>query len=54
MSPCQHKELQELSLIFSQGNATIKQVKQLSELLSEINRSFNQPQNQEFYISEPY
>jgi len=53
MSPAQQKELQELSLIFSQGNASPKQIQQLSELLAQINRSFERVLNPESCITEP-
>ncbi|MBL4764838.1 MAG: hypothetical protein JKX67_06120 [Colwellia sp.] len=38
MSPYQQKKLQELSLIFSQGRASPKQIQQLSALLAQINQ----------------
>jgi len=38
MSPAQQKKLQELSLIFSEGKASPKQIKELSELLAQINK----------------
>jgi hypothetical protein len=37
VSPAQLKKLQELSHVFSQGNANPKQIQQLSDLLAEIN-----------------
>lgn len=39
MSPAQQKKLQELSLIFSEGKASPKQIKELSELLAQINKT---------------
>jgi len=53
MSPSQQKKLQELSLIFSQGKASPKQIQQLSELLAQINRVYEQTINQEPRIAEP-
>jgi len=53
MSPSQQKKLQELSLIFSQGKASPKQIQQLSELLAQINRVYEQTINQEPCIAEP-
>lgn len=50
MSPIQQKELQELGRAFSQGYASPKQIKQLSELLSQINRAFEKPLNVEDFI----
>jgi len=52
MSPAQQKKLQELSLVFSQGKASPKQIKQLSELLAQINRVFEQS-SYEHSIAEP-
>lgn len=53
MSPIQQKKLQELSLIFSQGKATPKQIQQLSELLAEINLALEQSHSYESGINEP-
>ncbi len=53
MSPSQQKQLNELSLIFSQGKASPKQIQQLSELLAQINKVFEHPPNHENCISEP-
>lgn len=53
MSPSQQKKLQELSLIFSQGKASPKQIQQLSELLAQINRVNEQSLNHEQCIAEP-
>jgi len=52
MSPVQQKKLQELSFVFSQGKASPKQIQQLSELLAQINRVFEQS-NHEHNIAEP-
>lgn len=38
MSPSQQRKLQDLSLIFSEGRATPKQIQQLSVLLAQINQ----------------
>ncbi len=53
MSPTQKKELQELSLIFSQGQASPKQVQQLFDLLGQINRVFDETINPENCITDP-
>jgi len=53
MSPTQQKELQELSLIFSQGQASPKQVQQLSDLLAQINRVFEKTIKPESCITDP-
>jgi len=53
MSPAQQKKLQELSLIFSQGKASPKQIQQLSELLAQINRVYEQALTPEHCIAEP-
>lgn len=53
MSPSQQKELQELSLIFSHGQASTKQVKQLSELLAQINKAFDKSFNPASFIKNP-
>ncbi len=53
MSPDQQKKLQELSQIFSQGEASPKQIQQLSELLAQINRVYEQSLNHEPCIAEP-
>jgi hypothetical protein len=53
MSPAQHKELQELTIIFSQGQASTKQVQQLSELLAQINKVFEKSLNPEKLINNP-
>ena len=53
MSPAQQKKLQELSVIFSQGKASPKQIQQLSELLAQINRVHEQQPNHENCIAEP-
>ncbi len=37
MSPAQLNQLQELSHVFSKGEANPKQIQQLSELLAQIN-----------------
>lgn len=50
MSPSQLKELKELSYIFSQGQASPKQIQQLSELLAQINRTYEQ---HEYAIAHP-
>ncbi len=52
MSPSQQKQLNELSLIFSQGKATPKQIQQLSELLAQINRVLEQYPSYENCITE--
>ncbi|MDP7591721.1 MAG: hypothetical protein QF552_03295 [Litorilituus sp.] len=38
MSPAQLKKLQALSLIFSEGKASPKQIQELSDLLAHINK----------------
>ncbi len=53
MSPDQQQKLQELSLIFSQGKASPKQIQQLSELLAQINQVYEQSINHEHHIAEP-
>lgn len=53
MSPTQLKELKELSYIFSQGQASSKEVQQLSELLAQFNGVFEHYPNQDNYIGEP-
>ncbi len=53
MSPTQQKELQELSFIFSQGKANPQQIQQLSALLAQINRVYDQNQNSEHTIVGP-
>ena len=53
MSPAQQKKLQELSIIFSQGKASPKQIQQLSDLLAQINRVHEQSLNHEHCIAEP-
>ncbi len=53
MSPAQQKTLQELSIIFSQGKASPKQIQQLSELLAQINRVYEESINSEHCIAEP-
>ena len=53
MSPVQQKQLQELRLIFSQGKASSKEIQQLSELLAQMNRAFEQSLNHEYNVAEP-
>lgn len=53
MTPTQQKKLQELSIIFSQGKASPKQIQQLSELLAQINRIYDQTLMPEHCIAEP-
>lgn len=53
MSPRQLKELKELSYIFSQGQANPKQIKQLHDLLAQINGVFEHSLGQDYYIAEP-
>jgi len=53
MSPAQQKELQELSFIFSQGKANPQQIQQLSALLAQINRVYDQSLNPECAIVGP-
>jgi len=53
MSPTQLKELKELSHIFSQGQASPKQIQQLSDLLAQINGAFELPLSQDNCIAEP-
>ena len=53
MSPAQQQKLQELSVIFSQGKANPKQIQQLSELLAQINRVYEQSLIHEHNIAEP-
>ena len=53
MSPVQQKELQELSLIFSQGQASPKQIQQLSDLLAQINKAIENILKPEHCITNP-
>ena len=57
MSPTQLKALQELSQVFSQGTANPKQIQQLSDLLSQINRYEAEPEyeiiKQSCFIDSP-
>jgi hypothetical protein len=45
MSPAQLKTLQQLSELFEDGLAGPKQIKQLSELLAEINQTADMPED---------
>jgi len=53
MSPTQQKELHELSLIFSQGLASPKQVQQLADLLAQINKVVEKSIRPENCITDP-
>ena len=53
MSPEQQKQLQELSRVFSEGNANPTQIQQLSDLLGQINRVHDQSPNNEPSIIDP-